>query len=284
MKQPLEQAVELALKKKGILNDSVLKYLIRAALAAFSVGIGLMVSFRLGEGFFDSQSPVASIMSSIFFGIALILIIYGGAELFTGNTMYFTMATLKKATTVKDTLQNWLACYGGNLIGAVIFGLLVMYSGLFSSMENSELLMSSAAMKMSGSFSEPFFRGILCNIVVCLAVWIPMHVKGDGPKITVILLLVFAFVAAGFEHSVANMVTFSIALAAPHPETVTLMGALHNLVPVTLGNIIGGGFFVGAVYVFINSPSKKSKVKHLVLSKKRSGKTMYLHKYEDQVR
>ena len=284
MKQPLEQAIDLALKKKRILHDSILKYLIRAALSGFFVGIGLMVSYRLGEGFFDIQSPVAPLMSSIFFGIVLILIVYGGAELFTGNTMYFTMATLKKATTVKDTLQNWLACYGGNLMGAIIFGLLIMYSGLFSSMENSELLMSTVSMKMNASFVELFFRGILCNLVVCLAVWIPMHIKGDGPKITVMLLLVFAFVAAGFEHSVANMVTFSIALSAPHLDTVTIMGALHNLFPVTLGNIIGGGLFVGAVYVFLDSPSRRSKVKHLVPIKKRSGKTMYLHKYEDENR
>ncbi|RHW34823.1 formate/nitrite transporter family protein [Neobacillus notoginsengisoli] len=255
--QPIDQVISLALKKKKLLNDSPLRYLIRAALSGFYVGIGLVISFRLGEGFFDIQSPVTALMSSIFFGIALVLIIYGGSELFTGNTMYFTMSTLKKETTVKDTLQNWAACYGGNFIGAVTFSIIVMTSGLFSNPENSQLLMSLAAHKMEPDTVELFFRGVLCNLVVCLAVWIPMHIKGDGAKIFVMMFLVFGFVAAGFEHSVANMVTFSLALLVPHPESVSLAGALHNLIPVTLGNIVGGGFFLGGVYFYLTSSNRK---------------------------
>lgn len=257
--QPIDQAVELALKKKQILYDSIVRYLLRASLSGIFVGIGLIISFRLGEGFFDIQSPMSALMSSIFFGIALVLIIYGGGELFTGNTMYFTMSTIRGKTTVKDTLKNWLACYGGNLLGAVFFALIVMNSGLFSNPENSQLLMSTASHKMDVSTWQLIFRGILCNLVVCLAVWIPMHVKGDGAKIFVMMFLVFAFVAAGFEHSVANMVTFSLALSVPHPDTVTLMGAIHNLIPVTIGNIIGGAVFVGVVYTFLSSSIKKKQ-------------------------
>lgn len=254
--EPNEQVINLALKKKHILEDSVIKYIFRAALSGIYIGFGLMIAFRLGEGFFDIHSPVAYLMTSLFFGIALILIIYGGSELFTGNTMYFTMSTLKNETTVKDTLQNWIACYVGNFIGAVFFALIVKYSGLFSSMENSQLLMSLATHKMEATYLELFFRGILCNWVVCLAVYIPMHVKGDGAKIAVMMLLVFAFVASGFEHSVANMVTFSIALSEPHPDTVSLFRAIHNLIPVTIGNIIGGGLFVGVLYTYLSVKPK----------------------------
>ncbi len=103
------------------------------------------------------------------------------------------------------------------------------------------------------------FRGILCNWVVCLAVWIPLHLKGDGDKIFVMMFLVFAFVASGFEHSVANMVTFSLALSVPHPETVTLMGAIYNLISVTIGNMIGGGVFVGALYVYLTAPKSEKQ-------------------------
>ncbi|MEH7335422.1 formate/nitrite transporter family protein [Neobacillus drentensis] len=274
--QPMEQVINLALKKKKILDESLIKYLIRAALSGIYIGFGIMVSFRLGEGFFDIHSPVASLMTSIFFGIALVLIIYGGSELFTGNTMYFTVSTLNKQTSWKDTLQNWIACYTGNLIGAVFFALLVLYSGIFSSLENSQLLMETAAHKMEYSTMELFFRAILCNWVVCLAVWIPLHVKGDGGKIAVMMLLVFAFVASGFEHSVANMVTFSLALILPHPETITLGGAFHNLIPVTIGNIIGGGLFVGGTYVFLSTTSNQ---KHqLKLTKKKTAKPPYLKK------
>ncbi|MGG1674581.1 formate/nitrite transporter family protein [Neobacillus sp. NRS-1170] len=274
--QPMEQVISLALKKKKILDESVIKYLIRAALSGIYIGFGIMLSFRLGEGFFDIHSPVASLMTSIFFGIALVLIIYGGSELFTGNTMYFTVSTLNKQTSWKDTLQNWIACYTGNLIGAVFFALLVLYSGIFSTLDNSQLLMETAAHKMEYSTMELFFRAILCNWVVCLAVWIPMHVKGDGGKIAVMMLLVFAFVASGFEHSVANMVTFSLALILPHPDTITLAGAFHNLIPVTIGNIIGGGLFVGGTYVFLSTTSNQKQ--HLKLTKKGTVKPSYLKK------
>ncbi|MCM2532022.1 formate/nitrite transporter family protein [Neobacillus pocheonensis] len=276
--QPMEQVIELALKKKKILNDSFVRYLMRAALSGIYIGFGIMLSFRLGEGFFEIHSPVASIMTSIFFGIALILIIYGGSELFTGNTMYFTMSTLNKATSWKDTMQNWFACYLGNLIGAVFFALLVMSSGLFSSLESSQLLMATAAHKMDGTTFELFFRAILCNWVVCLAVWLPMHVKGDMAKITVMMLLVFAFVASGFEHSIANMVTFSIALSVPHPVTITLIGAIHNLIPVTIGNIIGGGLFVGGMYVYLSSPAKQKQHLELTNNKTKTMKPSFLRK------
>lgn len=258
--QPMDQVIQNAIKKKGYLQQSIIKYLLRAALSGIYIGFGIILSFRLGEGFFDIHSPVASLMTSIFFGVALVLIIYGGSELFTGNTMTFTISTLKKATTLRDTVENWIACYFGNLIGAVFFGMIILFSGILSSPENSQLIMSVAAGKMHYTEMELFFRAILCNWVVCLAVWLPMHVKGDGSKIAVMMLLVFAFVASGFEHSVANMVTFSIALMVPHPETITLMGAIHNLIPVTIGNIIGGGLFVGGVYVFLSSSVKREKV------------------------
>ncbi|MGX6444142.1 formate/nitrite transporter family protein [Neobacillus sp. K501] len=257
--QPMDQVIQNAIKKKGYLQQSISKYLIRAALSGIYIGFGIILSFRLGEGFYDIHSPVASIMTSIFFGIALVLIIYGGSELFTGNTMTFTMSTLKKATTFKDLIENWIACYFGNLMGAVFFALIILFSGILSTPENSQLIMATASGKMHYSVIELFFRAILCNWVVCLAVWLPMHVKGDAAKISVMMLLVFAFVASGFEHSVANMVTFSIALMVPHPETISLMGAIHNLIPVTIGNIIGGGLFVGGVYVFLTSSVKQKK-------------------------
>lgn len=260
--------IELALKKRGYLKDSIIKYLLRAALSGAYIGFGIMVSYRLAESFFDAHSPAASLISSIFFGMALVLIIYGGSELFTGNTMTFTISTLKKETTWKDTIENWVACYLGNFIGAILFALLVMLSGLLSSPENSQYLMYVVSHKMEANTIELFFRAILCNWVVCLAVWIPLNMKGDGAKISAMLLLVFAFVASGFEHSVANMVTFSISLAINHPENITLMGAIHNLIPVTIGNIIGGGFFVGFLYVYLGT-KKESNQPFTMIEKKK---------------
>ncbi|WP_442593987.1 formate/nitrite transporter family protein [Neobacillus sp. D3-1R] len=256
----IDLVIELAKKKKGYLETSLLQYLVRAALSGVYIGFGIMMSYRLGESFFDARSPATSLVSSIFFGLALVLIIYGGSELFTGNTMTFVISTLKKETTWKDTIENWITCYLGNLMGAIGFAFMVMLSGLFSSLDNSQYLMNVASHKMELSTMELFFRAILCNWLVCLAVWIPLNIKGDGAKISAMLLLVFAFVASGFEHSVANMVTFSISLAVPHLEAITLTGAIHNLIPVTIGNIIGGGFFVGFLYVYLSSKPKATNL------------------------
>jgi nitrite transporter len=255
---PINQAVLTALKKRSYLKESKAKYMLRAALAGVYIGFGIMVSYRLGEYFFDSHSPGTPFVSSLFFGLALVLILYGGAELFTSNTMMLTISSLKKETTWKDTIENWISCYLGNLLGALFFALIIMLSGLFSSPEKSQYMMETVSMKMNTPAYQLFFRAILCNWLVCLAVWIPLHIKGDGAKIGVTLLLVFAFVVSGFEHSIANMVLFSIALLIPHPDTISFAGGLYNLIPVTFGNIIGGAFFVGFVYVFLNTKHEKA--------------------------
>jgi nitrite transporter len=251
--QPIDQAVNTALKKRGYLNESITKYMLRSALAGVYIGFGIMVSYRLGEYFYDLHSPGTPIVSSIFFGLALILILYGGAELFTSNIMMLTISSLKRATSWMDTAKNWIACYTGNFLGAVFFAVIIMLTGLFSSPEKSQYMMETVNMKMNTPVYQLFFRAILCNWLVCLAVWIPLHIKGDGAKIGVTLLLVFAFVVSGFEHSIANMVLFSIALLIPHPETISLASGLFNLVPVTIGNIIGGAFFVGTIYIYLNA-------------------------------
>ncbi|WP_079509341.1 formate/nitrite transporter family protein [Mesobacillus jeotgali] len=264
--QPIEIAISYALKKKDYLRESKLKYLLRAALAGVYVGFGLMVSYRLGEYFFDVHSPATPIVSSIFFGLALVLILYGGGELFTSNTMLMTIGSLKKATSWKDTLENWIACYTGNMAGAILFGVFIMLSGIFGAPEKTQYMMETVSMKMNTPAYQLFIRGILCNWLVCLAVWVPFNIKRDGAKIGVTMLLVFAFVVSGFEHSVANMVLFSIALLVEHPETISISGGIYNLVAVTIGNIIGGAFFVGTLYVYLDAKKKVKNQKQLETS------------------
>ncbi|MEK3990675.1 MULTISPECIES: formate/nitrite transporter family protein [Robertmurraya] len=255
---PIEEAALNAKKKRDTWMSSKLHYFIKAMLAGVYIGFGIMVSYKTGEFFFDAGSPSAMLLVAIFFGTALVMIIYGGAELFTSNAMTMTIGTLRKETTWYETLQIWLACYFGNLAGALFFSLLIMLSGLFLSPDKSELLMDVASYKMHGHTLEIFFRAILCNWLVCLAIWLPMHVKGDVAKLLLTLLLVFGFVISGYEHSIANMALFGIALMVPHPETITIWSAIHNIIPVTLGNLIGGSIFVGALYVYLN---KKPVVK-----------------------
>ena len=246
--QGLQYLVSLARKKKSLLDRFPLHYMIRAMMAGIFVGFVIITCFRIGEYFRVADSPFAYLFPALFFGIALILIIYGGAELFTGNTAYFTVGYMRKEVALRDLGRNWTACYVGNAIGAIFFAILFYLTGIFSHIPNEHLMHEIVSYKMAGSTSALFFKGILCNWLVCLACYLPTQVKGDGAKMGMMVLIVFLFFSSGFEHSIANLSLFSIALVSPHPDTITIGAAIHNLIPVTLGNIVGGAVFVGMLY------------------------------------
>ncbi|PEB54158.1 transporter [Bacillus pseudomycoides] len=259
LEQGVAYVVQLAQKKKQMLDTNPMQYFLRAALAGIYIGFVIVLCFKLGNFFNVANSPGTYLAESMFFGIALVLIIYGGAELFTGNTMYFTVATLRKETTIVDTLRNWIACYAGNLAGALFFALLFYAAGIFGAIDHKHLLNTVVAGKMATPTIQLFFKAILCNWLVCLACFLPSQVKGDTAKIIVIMLLVFTFFLSGYEHSIANLSLFALSLLSPHPDTVTFAGAIHNLIPVTIGNIIGGSVFVGMVYHYLTQKSPESK-------------------------
>ncbi|OAB44119.1 formate/nitrite transporter family protein [Paenibacillus glacialis] len=257
--QSVETIVESAVKKKEKMNESLLRYTIAAALAGAYVGIGIILIFSLGAPLAAIKSPFQSLIMGGSFGIALTLVIFAGSELFTGNNMFFTMSTLAGRTTVKDTLKNWSIVFIGNVLGAIVLSLLILGAGLFKGIPAEHLLFAAAAKKMSLPVMELFFRGILCNWLVCLAIWMSMRAKEEVARLILIWWCLFAFIASGYEHSVANMTLLSIATLLPnHPETISIAGWLHNMIPVTLGNIVGGGLFVGMTY-WVISPVRRNK-------------------------
>lgn len=249
----VEGIIETAVKKKEKMNESLPRYLVAAMLAGAYVGLGIILIFSVGAPLMAAGSPLQSMVMGMSFGIALTLVIFAGSELFTGNNMFFTMSTLAGRTTVKDTLMNWGLVFAGNLLGAVLLSLLVTGSGLFKGAAPDHLLFAASAKKMSAPVAELFFRGILCNWLVCLAIWTASRTKEDIAKLVLIWWCLYAFIASGYEHSVANMTLLSLSWLLPgHPETITLAGWLHNMIPVTLGNIVGGAVFVGMAYWFIS--------------------------------
>ena len=245
---------ELALKKVQIYKQNKLHYLLRGMLASMFIGFGVIVAFKTGNFFYIVDSPFTYPMAAITFGAAIILIAYGGGDLFTGNTFYFTYAALRKKIGWPLVIKLWCTTYLGNIIGAVFFALLIWTTGLFNDPSVHGFLLSVAEKKIHAPTSELFFRGILCNWLVCLAFFIPMSLKGDGPKLFTMVLFVFCFFISGYEHSIANMCTFAIALVLQPFGEFPLSGIMHNLIPVTIGNIIGGAFFMGVMYHYVNKP------------------------------
>ncbi|CAM3309871.1 MULTISPECIES: formate/nitrite transporter family protein [Paenibacillus] len=256
----VEAVVQTAVKKKEMMNESLLRYIVSTMLAGAYVGIGIVLIFKLGAPLAAEGSPFQSLVMGAAFGIALTLVVFAGSELFTGNHMVFTMSTLSGKTTTLDTLKNWGIVFIGNIAGAVLLSYLVAATGLFKGIPADHLIFTAAAKKMNDPFLELFFRGILCNWLVCLAIWTGMRAKNEVARLILIWWCLFAFIATGYEHSVANMTLLTLANILPgHPETVSVAGWISNMVPVTLGNIVGGGLFVGSAYWFISTPKGSKK-------------------------
>ncbi|HEY4391062.1 MAG TPA: formate/nitrite transporter family protein [Paenibacillus sp.] len=252
--ESLLKVEELALKKYKIFRQSQLRYIARAMLASMFIGFGVIVAFKTGNFFYMEHSPFTYPMAAITFGAAIILIAYGGGDLFTGNTFYYTYAALRKKMQWSEVVKLWVFSYIGNIMGAAVFALLIFLTGLFTDASVNSFLLNVVEHKMNTSALELFFRAILCNWLVCLAFFIPMSLKGDGAKMFAMMLFVFCFFISGYEHSIANMCTFAIALVLHHPGTISFYGVIHNLVPVTIGNLIGGVLLMGFMYYFVNKP------------------------------
>ncbi|HEY2419770.1 MAG TPA: formate/nitrite transporter family protein [Neobacillus sp.] len=252
--QMLKEVEKLALKKVKIFRESSFRYILRAMLASMFIGFGVIVAFKTGNFFYSEHSPLAYPMAAITFGAAIILISYGGGDLFTGDTFYFTYTALRGKLGWSEVIKLWVTSYAGNILGAAAFAFLIFTTGLFAESSVNGFLLSVVDKKMHAPFMQLFFRGILCNWLVCLAFFIPMGLKGDGPKMFSMILFVFCFFISGYEHSIANMCTFAIALVINHPSTISWGGVIYNLIPVTLGNLIGGGIFMGLMYYYVNLP------------------------------
>lgn len=205
---------------------------------------------------------VARLLGGLSFSLGLILVVIAGAELFTGNNL-LVMAWTGGRISTSELLRNWTVIWIANFIGAAGLAVLVLLSNHMA-MNGGGLGVAAvkiAAMKTSLPFMEAFFKAILCNVLVCLAVWLAMAGRSVTDKVLAIVFPVSAFVAAGLEHSVANMyfITLGILLKASGfvvPETVrtehlTWLGMAQNLVPVTLGNIVGGGVMVALIYYMV---------------------------------
>ncbi|MDR0905941.1 MAG: formate/nitrite transporter family protein [Oscillospiraceae bacterium] len=222
-----------------------------------------------------ANASLAKLISAAVFPTGLAMVLVAGSELFTGNSLLI-IPVLEKQAKVSAVLRNWFFVYIGNLIGSILVSALAVYGGTFDLFSNAAAaaVIKTAAAKVTLSFGDALLRGILCNFLVCIAVWMSFAAKDVVGKIAGLYLPIMLFVVSGHEHSVANMYYISAGLfAAKNPTYAAAAteagvnlsklswGAMFgsNLLPVTIGNIIGGLVLVGAAYWFVYLKTDKDK-------------------------
>jgi nitrite transporter NirC len=188
------------------------------------------------------------------FGIALTLVIFAGSDLFTGHTLFMTVGLARGTSSWGALGRNWMMSWAGNLCGSVLLAIVFWLAGGGQVLkQGADLIYNASAAKMSAAPIALLARAALCNWLVCLAIWTSARATSDAAKCILIWWCLFAFIACGFEHSVANMTVFAVALLGDHPASVSLGGAAYNLLWVTLGNIVGGAGFVALAYLAASS-------------------------------
>lgn len=252
IKATVEAMERASTAKAAVLQESVSKYFLLSLLAGIYVGLGIILIFSVGGPLHAAGVPGLKLVMGASFGVALTLVIFAGSELFTGNNMVMTIGSLSKKVSWGKTLAVWGISFLGNLAGALLLAYGMSLSGLIDQGPTRDLLLTATAAKMNAPFIQLFIRGILCNMLVCLAVWMSMAAKDEMAKLILIFWCLFAFIGSGFEHSVANMTLLGMGLLEnTSTASINLGGYMNNLIPVTLGNIIGGAVFVGAAYWYV---------------------------------
>lgn len=251
----IKEAIEKVGVKKA--NLPLQASFMLAMVAGGSIGLGA-VYYSVVASDAELSFATTRVLGGLTFSLGLALVLIAGAELFTGNNL-IVMAWASGKVSMRQMLRNWLVVYCGNLVGALGLVVLVFFSHHLD-MNGGRVglsVLNTAVGKIQPDFVTLFFKGILCNVLVCLAVWVAYAGRSVTDKIVGAILPVSAFIAAGFEHCVANMYFLPMAWLLKQTGNVppdfdasliTISGIIHNLVPVTLGNIVGGAGLVGAVY------------------------------------
>ncbi len=232
-------------------------------LAGAFIGVGAMFNVIVLS---DASMPIGArrVLGGMVFSLGLFLVLVAGAELFTGNNL-LAMAWAERKITTQAVLMNWLVIGATNFVGAVMLAALVYLSGHADNDGGAvrETYLRIAAAKTSLPPLRAFFSGVMCNVLVCIAVWVALAGRSVTDKLLAILLPVSAFVAAGFEHSVANMYLLPLAmmLQADAGQAVAWSGLWRNLLPVIAGNLVGGSGLVALIYYVIYlRPAAREKV------------------------
>jgi formate transporter len=258
-KEITHNTLETGLKKAKLPISSMLALgMLAGAYIAFASESSTMAMHDI------TSVGFARFLAGVVFSTGLMLVVICGGELFTGNVLIW-IGVLQKRITLATMLRNWFWVYTGNFLGSILLAYMMYASGLWSynNYLHGAYALKIAIGKVNLTFYEAFIRGILCNWIVCLAVWMAYAAKDISGKVWGIFFPIMLFITSAFEHSVANMYYLTAGLLAKtvpaiveashlgaKVDTLTLQSMFGNLLPVTLGNIVGGALFVGSYYWF----------------------------------
>ena len=245
-KEEFNAAANAAAAKSGLLRNNPGGYFLLSMLAGMFIGFGVLLVFTLSGAL--QGAPYTKLVMGCCFSVALSLVVMAGGELFTGNNLVMSAGVLNKIVTAGEAAKLWLICWIGNLAGSILLAALFYATGLYSD-ATLGAMSAAAAAKMTAGFVPLLSRGILCNMLVCLAVWCGFRCKSDAGKLIMIFWCILAFFATGFEHSVANMTLLTLSLMNNGGnEAISMGGYWFNLLTVTLGNMIGAALLVALPY------------------------------------
>jgi formate/nitrite transporter len=236
-------------------HQATLPLLMLSMLAGAFIGLGAMF-YTLVKSDASLGFATSSVLGGMVFSLGLLLVVVAGAELFTGNNL-LAMAWADGRISTAQVLRNWTLVCLANFVGAAGLAILVYVSG-HTGLNGGAIglqVVKIALAKQNLGWEQAFVRGVLCNVLVCMAVWMAMAGRSVTDKMVAIVLPISAFVAAGFEHSIANMYLMPLAMLIQHfgpfsagADSITWGGMLGNLLPVILGNLLGGSVLVGLTY------------------------------------
>lgn len=228
--------------KLDYLAKHPVRYFSRAMMAGGHLTIGTLISVISAAWFYQDHMGTAKMLGAFTFSAALILVVLIGSELFTGTNFVLAVTLYEKKARLPEVLRLWAVCYLGNLVGILVLAVIVAGSGASGALM-SDYLASTVPGRLSCGAVQLVLRGMMCNFLVCTGVFAGMKLKSEAGKCIAIIPVITTFVLAGFEHSVANMATFSLyMLLVPGAD---LLGCIWNLVWVTVGNVIGGAVLLG---------------------------------------
>jgi len=265
LKKPNEIAVALREAGKRKTQLSLDRMFILGILAGVYIGFGAQLATTVSMDLAPKVGVgLSNLISGGAFSVGLMLVVLGGAELFTGNNLIW-LSFLSRRSTATAVLRNWITVFLGNFVGSILLAILIFIGGFYTMGGNALGIraLTIANSKVNIGFMQLIARGIVCNWLVCLAVWTATSAEDTTGKILACFFPIMAFVASGFEHSIANMFFIPIGIllkgvpnlvtqAGLNLEYLTWTGFLtRNLLPVTIGNVIGGGFFVATLYWYV---------------------------------